>query len=1041
LPNEIDGRILQLDQQFEQFFKQGKYLQAIEVCTQLESLIRENKGDDNLDFAKCLNNKAEMYRKMCKYSDAENLFLKSLQVMSKILTEDHPDYLRTLANLAKTYKDRGDYFKAGGLYRKVLEARRKYFDQNRLDVAISLNDLAGLYYDVGDYDEALSLYTQAHIICQEIGQQNSFFATILNNLAAIYEEKGIYATAESYYRKALKLRLQVLGENHPDFAASLDNLALFLYAKGDYTESKKHQDQAVELRRQVLGENHPDFAASLNNLAMRYDALCDYEQAQSLYVRANNICRNTFGEDHPLYIKNLNNLGESYRKTRNYAKAEELLLRAIKICENRFGQDHPDLASTQNNLAVLYECKGDYEKAEELLRRVLEIRRKMLPKNHLHLALTMNNLGALCRTRGKYAEAEELLLRSFDIYKETFGDSHPDCVAVLRNISDLYIAAGRHGLAIDYMERTARFEDNLIGQLFSVGSERQRMISLLAIRRSFYAFLTLVINLYSTSSDIVKSAFDLTLRRKSLTAEAFAAQRDAVLARRYPQLEPKFKELNLLRMQITQKTLSGPNIHKGISDHYNLLNEWKSNKESLESQLANSIPEVMLEEVLRKSNCEAIVKELSDADALIEFVKFDPFDFGLTRTENASRWKPAKYIAFVLHKGDPVNVHLIDLGPAETIDRLIKSLKLGIIHEAEFSLPTEMPSIESNSFYYGTELRKVLFDPLKPVLKDHTNLFIAPDGSLYNLPFEVLPTTDGLRLIDEYHITYLTTGRDLMRFRSAPVNSYQTDPVVIADPDYDLASGMPETVSCTTVVDPIFRRLEWTGIEGQRIAELLQVQPWMGCNALESRLKKLVSPRILHLATHGFFSPTTVLPTSGVGNQSSINQLHINKVEFSDTPIGNNLHNPMLKSGLVLAGFNTSLKKRPLPADAEDGILTAEDISGLNLSNTELVVLSACETGLGDIQDTEGVFGMRRAFVLAGAKTLIMSLWKVADKQTQELMVGVYRRILSGQHRAEALRKAQLDIRKKYPKPYYWGAFICQGNSSPLPDHGHRQHK
>jgi CHAT domain-containing protein len=148
--------------------------------------------------------------------------------------------------------------------------------------------------------------------------------------------------------------------------------------------------------------------------------------------------------------------------------------------------------------------------------------------------------------------------------------------------------------------------------------------------------------------------------------------------------------------------------------------------------------------------------------------------------------------------------------------------------------------------------------------------------------------------------------------------------------------------------------------------------------------------------------------------------------------LGQRLENPLLRSGLALAGANTWSRAGLLPAEAEDGILTAEDVSGLDLLATELVVLSACETGLGEVRVGEGVFGLRRAFILAGTKSLIMSLWKVPDQQTQELMGDFYRRILSGQPRADALREAQLAMKARYPQPYYWGAFICQGDPGPL---------
>jgi CHAT domain-containing protein len=228
-----------------------------------------------------------------------------------------------------------------------------------------------------------------------------------------------------------------------------------------------------------------------------------------------------------------------------------------------------------------------------------------------------------------------------------------------------------------------------------------------------------------------------------------------------------------------------------------------------------------------------------------------------------------------------------------------------------------------------------------------------------------------------------------------------------------------------------FNRLPGTRVEGKRIAEMFKVQPWLADQALEARLKACRSPRILHLATHGFFLANQPRdPNKELRDLGAMGWLADSGFGRMSGP---GMENPLLRSGLALAGANTFLEHGKLPTEAEDGILTAEDVSGLDLLATELVVLSACETGLGEVRTGECVFGLRRAFVLAGAKTLVMSLWKVPDAQTQELMEGFYHRILSGQPRAEALREAQLAIKKKYTHPFYWSAFICQGDPGPLP--------
>jgi hypothetical protein len=392
-----------------------------------------------------------------------------------------------------------------------------------------------------------------------------------------------------------------------------------------------------------------------------------------------------------------------------------------------------------------------------------------------------------------------------------------------------------------------------------------------------------------------------------------------------------------------------------------------------------------------------------------------------------------------------------------------------------------------------------LFDRLAPALGSRARLLIAPDGDLTRLPFEVLPSADGRRLIDVYQISYLSCGRDVLRF-GAIATGQPGGPLVVADPDFDLETvtvrqpaqpqagfwsrlldrgkkaratprqptikvdympavrGRGETATATPM-QPVpalgttaasvgrhsrdldrdrsafhFDHLPGTRAEGERVAAMLGVLPWLDAAALEGRLKTTCrSPRILHLATHGFFLPDQERDlnkeTRGfgfdfgafAGSNDSLGRLS-----------GPMMENPMLRSGLALAGANTWLKAGNLPEEAEDGLLTAEDVTGLDLLATELVVLSACETGLGRVHVGEGVFGLRRAFVLAGARTLVMSLWKVPDEPTRELMVDFYHRLLAGEGRAEALRQAQLALKAKYPEPFYWGAFICQGDPSPL---------
>ncbi len=316
-------------------------------------------------------------------------------------------------------------------------------------------------------------------------------------------------------------------------------------------------------------------------------------------------------------------------------------------------------------------------------------------------------------------------------------------------------------------------------------------------------------------------------------------------------------------------------------------------------------------------------------------------------------------------------------------------------------------------------------------------LLLAPDGDLTRLPFEVLPDAEGRLLLEQYAISYLSCGRDMLRFGAAR-SGQPTEPLVVADPLFDLtadadvsASEVPIRSRCSRDLkrsDYHFPRLPGTHEEGERVAELLGVQPWLESAALEARLKERRSPRVLHLATHGFFLTDQERDPNKESRTLEMIGAEAGSIGRLSGPLP---ENPLLRSGLALTGAQTWLDGKSLPPDAEDGLLTAEDVTGLDLLDTELVVLSACETGLGEVRTGEGVFGLRRAFIVAGARTLVMSLWKVPDEQTRELMIDFYRRVLSGQGVADALRQAQLAMRQKHSDPYFWGAFHLSGQPRP----------
>ncbi|MEH2120595.1 CHAT domain-containing protein [Nostoc sp.] len=475
------------------------------------------------------------------------------------------------------------------------------------------------------------------------------------------------------------------------------------------------------------------------------------------------------------------------------------------------------------------------------------------------------------------------------------------------------------------------------------------------------------------------------------------------------------------------------------------------------------------------------------ADAiLVEFVRFELFDFNAVPANGDIQWQPARYLAFVLPSGQPDAVQMIDLGSAQVIDQLVWVFRLQASDYSKATLgwgkADQLPKLPIKPYDSAPaiELSQVLVKPIYNALKGCKHLIFAPDGNLNLLPFQALPCdeTNTRLLMDEFTISYLSVGRDILRRRSPPQGSQipklrpASTPLIIADPDFDLAAEQTDTSGAIAFESPlaivkqqssndefintldgeVLSRTLGTRFLAESVAKKLpDARLYLGAEALETHLTTSNCPSIMLIATHGLFladSPQAPFQTM---------HLEVSKIE-----------NPMMRSGLALAGANTWLSGGILPPSAGKGFIFAQDIASLDLWANELTVLSACDTARGDIKIGEGVFGLRRAFAVAGTKTLVMSLWKVPDQATALLMERFFNNLDLNMGRAEALQNAQNYIRKITVKelrksalgievlkqllhvfdlladteidchesdtplehPFYWGAWICQGDTT-----------
>ena len=1058
----------------EQLKRAGRYSEAItlaeHLCDQSTTLL----GAEHLYTSAGLNNLAEVYREMGDYVRAEPLYQRALAICEQVLGADHPDTATSLNNLALLYVQMGDYPRAEPLGRRALAIREQVLGADHPDTANGLNNLALLYKQMGDYVRADPLYRRALAIREQVlGAEHPNTATTLNNLAEVYREMGDYPRAESLFQRALGIREHVHGPKHPSTATSLNNLGLLYHAMGDTPRAEPLCERALAICEQVLGAEHPNTATSLSNLAALYDALGDYGRAEPLHQRA------------------------------------------LAIHEQVLGAEHPNTSTSLNNLALLYVHMGDYRRAEPLCQRALAVRERVLGAKHAHTATSLNNLAALYDALGDYGRAEPLFQRALAICEQVLGADHPDTATSLNNLAANHAAQGRPREALTTILAAARAEDQMIGKLFGFASEDQRNRYLAQLRTTGALMLSLLLSDFAAAPDAVRAGLDYVLRRKALSAEAAVVQQRALLEGRYPQQRERLQQLRLRCGQIARKIMTGPGPKEAPAAHRQTLAAWEAERDALQAELARAIPEIRLEQQLAAVEAGAVAARLGGNGVLVEFVRFPRFDFHAVPAKGGKPWTGERYLAFVLsaEAGEPVR--LVDLGEAALIDAAIQQFLetltgersdphkgLGFSEDVARPAPTPLTAADP-------PLRALIFDPLVAALGGCRTLILCPDGELNRLPFEALTTPEGGCLIDHYTIRYVSSGRDLVRLGETEWQA-GTDPLVLADPAFDLGGRRAHTVAPkggvmgallgwlgrrTRVADgepapgrggavPPAPEAAWLGRcsrdlargeihfdplpgsreEGQNLGQRLGALPLIGESALEGRLKKQRSPAIVHLATHGFFLKNQPWkpPAFGLSGEMGV----MGRLAGHE--------NPMLRSGLALAGANTFLRERRSVSDEmEDGLLTAEDVAGIDLLNTELVFLSACETGLGDVQVGEGVFGLRRAFVIAGARTLIMTLWRVSDLATAILVDRFYALVLDDMPKGKALRQAQHDLRtgelgklrprwlsepmrerlaaghanrrrkldelaampddfRPFTHPYYWAAFILQGDDGVL---------
>jgi CHAT domain-containing protein/Tfp pilus assembly protein PilF len=1047
---------------------------ALEIMTR-------TKGAESSDTASVLNNLGILYQDQANYAAAEKVTQQSLAIEEKLLGENDEHVATDENNLALIFMKEDKFAEAEALYKKAIATDQRL---GRADVSTDLGNLGSLYDEMGRYPDAEQAFTQAltldlktlgaahpqigldlyhlatafqyegkfpqaeqaygkaMVIEQNAGSHDqATVSAIEENMGALYRDEGKYPAAESMFLQALRSRAQALGPNHPDVASVLDSLGRLYTYENRYSDAERALQQALSIDMKSLGAANLQTGGALLDLANLYGTHGQSGPANQLYYNAIQAYLKVLGQADKrvadvIFAGAQQMLGDGTLDT-----AAKMFNMAGGIYQQAEGASSLDVAKCQNNLGAIAEDMGRHDDAERLQKSALALFEKISGPDSPDLSPPLEGLGRIYKDEHRFADAEPFYQRQLKIDQAHLKPNQPGLRDAEADLAGLYYVWGKPEQAAPYFQT---YLGNLMDE-FRVNaatmSERERLIYFSTQRRAFPLFFSFVLKFHDQMPELAGRMDDALLEEKGLIASSATAMRAAVEASGDQQAVQMLDKLASDKAQLAalvESTSGDP------ANHRDQINQLGTEANTLEQELLQRSAVMSRQKTQNAATWRDVQKALKPGDSAVEVTRFQ-FDDGFTGAGDVV------YVALVVTPDCPQPT-LVLLGKASDLEaapmlayRADVGQTRGITPEEEPAAPGQPPATAPNT----SAAYAAFWKPLEPALAGARRVYFSPDGVLNTIPIGLLADTDGKLVMEKVQLRLVNSTKDILvpapgaakkaallvgnptfnltveQQRSAltqlrglnpgtapgaaPTNASQSAPppaAQLASRGGDLKGGdlnpLPGTQTEVDAVDQLLKAAGWQPTE------------YTGNLALKDAVTEARSPRIVHIATHGFFLSDEELTASAAaqGKQANLNE------------------DPMLRSGLFFAGADRVREGTAPEADVDDGVLTAYEASQLNLQGTELVVLSACETGLGKELNSDGVFGLRRGLQEAGAGAVMMSMWSVPDKETEELMTLFYKNWLSGMDKPEALRQAQLAerdvVRKRYGRdlPFYWGAFV-----------------
>ena len=950
------------------------------------NLVAKEIGEQHKDLIDILNHVAQWYEMTDHYALASKTLSQAKDAVSIKFNNQDILYGIGLDNIAKLQLELGEYDEAGANIEKALEvidlkSNRGYVEYapayiNALETQARLYGIKGLF-DEAEYNLARTrkMITRSEVLISDEMSTARELSTLLIQL-------GKYSETDKLLTKLLADYEALFGSNSLRLIEPLIDRGRILLAKGDYTEADRVARRANEIAMRIYGDKSTKTAATQKLLGDINYTLGDYEKAEENLMKATVSQEAQFGRRHIEVAKSLSQLALiKFHKGDDRNSVEKLMLEGRDIMAEKLGKENPQYAEILKDVAVLYISQGKYDIAFNALTVAESIWRvKTGTKNNIKAASIYTLTGDVYYQIKNYRKAEEFYNKSKTLYEKFFSINHPEYVKVLSKLSKVYYMDKNYKQSKRFIEQALANYEEFIKKYFPALSEREKAKYWNTIKGDFEFYNTLAFSNLEDFKDLTGKVYNAQLMTKALLLSSSIKMRERIMNSTDEQLRTQYnewvqkKELLTIALSMSPEQLTENEIDSNALTH---------EVERLEKELSQKSELFGQNFETKRIVYEDVKKSLGPNEVAVEMVRYRHFNHSFTDSVVYA----GLYLTNTLAK------------PKALIMKDGRNMETRYFKYYRNSITGRIP----DQFSYNTYWKPVIEE-----IGQASTIYLSADGIYNQINLEAIPTPDGRYVIDNANIVLVSNTKDiyLRKVKSRAVSTENTASMFGNPTFYLTASASNRNIA----------PLPGTEKEVNQLQFILNEKGWTTSEyveglAAEEKIKELNSPKIFHIATHGLYRPTEEVTLE-------------NQIEGGEALLA---QNPLMRTGLLLKGAGDLLDKTDYNYNMDSGILTAHEAMSLNLDKTDLVVLSACETGLGDLQAGEGVYGLQRAFLVAGAKVLIMSMFKVDDDATQKLMSKFYQKWLNSNNLRQSFIDAKKELRVEYPDPIYWGAFMAIG--------------